>query len=334
MDGSAASAVQGLINGYWNTQILHALASLSVADHLSKEAATAETLAQKTGASPDGLHRLLRAASLIGMVSVDANGQFASTPMLQLLRDDVPDSLRPMALVSGSAGHWQPWGRFIDAVKTGSAQSEASLGCSHFEHYARNPEEATAFIRFMQGFSVIVAAEVIRLLDTSAVNTVVDIGGADGALACALAAANPTLNGVIFDLEHSRKSASETILRTGLKARVSFQRGDFFEAIPAADLYLLKFILHDWDDAAATRILSNCRRAIAANGRVAIIEMQLGEMTSPGFGALLDLNMLTVTGGRERTVGEYENLLAAAGLKVLSVTPTRTPFTIIEASAA
>jgi hypothetical protein len=326
-------AVLDMIFGYWKTQMLRALATLSVADILAKGPAALETLAERTGADQDALSRLMRAAATIGMVGY-ADGHYYSTARLDTLREDAPVSLKAFAIAQGAPGHWLPWGRFPDSVMTGEAQSKAALGYAHFDYYARNPEEAGQFIKAMQGTSELVLAEVVRLLDTSGVKTVVDIGGANGALLCALAKAHPDLKGVVYDLPHSRGAGLAYIAQQGLSDRLAVESGDFFAAAPSADLYLLKFILHDWDDESALKILTQIRRAMNASGRVALVEMRLGEVGDPGLGPLIDVNMMAVTGGRERTRVEYENLLATADLKLDKVTPTRSPFDIFEAVAA
>jgi O-methyltransferase domain/Dimerisation domain len=330
MPEDVTPVVLDMICGYFKTQMLCALASLSIADLLAEGPATPETLAQKTGANPDGLARLLRAVAALGIVRF-ADGRYASTAMLDILREGVPGSLKHAAIALAAPGHWLPWGRFTDAVMTGESRSKAALGLSHFDYYARNPEEAGQFIRFMQATSELVQAEAARVITVGDAATAVDVGGANGSLLCALLKANPSLRGVVCDLPHSRESAVAFAAEHGLSDRISFEGGDFFAAVPPADLYVLKFILHDWDDSRCAKILSNCRRAVLPGGRVVVIEMRLGEIGEPGFGPLADVNMLTVTGGRERTSSEYRRLLAEAGFEVASVTPTRSPFDLLEA---
>jgi hypothetical protein len=327
------TAVLDMIFGYWKTQILRALASLSIADMLAAQPATLETLLQETRANPDGLARLLRAAAAIGMVRFVDN-QYASTPMLDVLREDAPASLKSTAIALGAPGHWLPWGRLIEAVMTGEAQSKAALGRSAFDYYAHNPEESGQFIKAMQSSSELVQGEVARLLNTHGVKSAVDVGGANGSLLCSLIKANSALKGVVFDLPHSFDSGVAYVARQGLSHQISVESGDFFASFPPADLYLLKFILHDWDDDDCVKILSNCRRAMHGDGRIVIIEMRLGEIGESGLGPLVDVNMLAITGGRERTGSEYGQLLAAADLKLTAVTPTMSPFDIIEAIAA
>ena len=172
------------------------------------------------------------------------------------------------------------------------------------------------------------------MIDTRSVTTMVDVGGANGALLCALAAGNPNVKGVVLDAPHVVDSATEYVREQGLSDRVSVVAGDFFQSVPAADLYLLKFILHDWDDEACVKILTNCARSLQPNGRVIVVAVLIGAIGEPGLGPLVDMIMLAQTGGKERTVDEHEKLFARSGLKLGAVTPTQSPFSLIEAVAA
>jgi hypothetical protein len=304
--------VTDMITGYFKSQIVRTLATLSIADWLAKGPANLGHLVEKTGADADGLERLLRAAVTLGFV-VYAEGQYCATARLEVLREDAPVSLKYWAISLAGPGLWGPWGRFPEAVKTGAVQSTAALGLSLFEHFAANPQEAADFMRFMQTSSESVQAEVLRLVDLSGATCAVDVGGGNGALLCALAKANPHLKGVVYDLPHSRDAGLAFADARGLADRITIESGDFFASVPAGDVYLMKWVLHDWDDSACIKILSNCRRAIAGQGRLVLVEYRLGEMSDPGRGALTDLNMLTLTGGRERTPAQYGQLLDAAG---------------------
>ena len=322
--------VTDMITGYFKSQIVRTLATLSIADWLAKSPASLGDLVEKTGADADGLERLLRAAVTLGFV-VYAEGQYCATARLEVLREDAPVSLKYWAISLAGPGHWGPWGRFPEAVKTGAVQSTAALGLSLFEHFAANPQEAADFMRFMQASAESVQAEVLRLVDLSGATCAVDVGGGNGPLLCALAQANPRLKGVVYDLPHSRDAGLAFADASGLADRITIESGDFFASVPAGDVYLMKWILHDWDDLACIKILSNCRRALAGQGRLLLVEYRLGEMSDPGRGALTDLNMLTLTGGRERTPAQYGQLLDAAGFRLESVKPTVTLFDILEA---
>lgn len=331
MNAEIRIATLDVVHGFMKTQIACAVASLSIADHLAAGPLSLAALVEKTGANPDGLRRLVRAAASLGLIRAEAEDLFASTPMLDAFRSDAPASLRAIAIMYGSPNHWRPWGRLTEAVRTGAAQTVAALGCSGFDYLAANPDEAVFFAKAMQSITESVQAEVVRLLDTKGVARAADIGGANGALVLALAAANPALQGIVFDLPHAVEGATALIKAKGLTDRVAAMGGDFFKSVPEADLYLLKLILHDWDDAACVKILRNIRRAIAKDGRVAIFELRLGPMGEPGLAPLVDLTMLTLAGGRERTADEYGALLQAAGFKLAEVRKTNSPFSIFEA---
>jgi hypothetical protein len=195
-----------------------------------------------------------------------------------------------------------------------------------FEYFERTPSEAAIFTKMMEETSELVKAEAVRLIDTRSVTTMVDVGGANGALLCGLAATNPHVEGVVYDLPHVVDSAIEHIREQGLSDRVSVVAGDFFQSVPPADLYLLKFILHDWEDEACVKILSNCAKSLLPNGRVIVVTLLLGAIGEPGFGPLADMIMLAQTGGKERSVEEHEKLFARSGLKLSAVTPTQSPF--------
>lgn len=323
-------AVLDLIVSYMKTQIVHAVASFSLPDHLAEGPQSAEALATACGANADALRRLLNAAAVLGVVGVEPDGRYASTPLLEALREDTPGSLRAFAMMMGSPGHWRPWGNLVEAVKTGEPQSASALGLAHFDYFKANPEERKIFLKAMQSTTEIVQTEVLRLLDFSHAGRVADIGGGNGALLCAVAKAHPGIEGVVFDLPQSVEQATDWIARNGLADRVRAQGGDFFQSAPAADLYLLKFILHDWDDASCVKILKTCRAAVRPGGKLAVIEMALGAPGEPGQGPLIDVNMLVLTGGRERTAEEYAALFVAGGFNLTRVIPTRSPFAIFE----
>jgi hypothetical protein len=320
-----------MITGYWVTQIVHAVANFCIADELAKGPATAADIASRRSTHPHATFRLLRACVSIGLVTFDAQSRFVGTQLLDTLRSDAPGSLRGMAISQAGAGHWLPWGNFCQAMATGERQTIATLGDEIFDYYVRTPAEAEAFTNAMTGRTAEVAREAVRLIDTRSAAVAADIGGAAGALIHALMQANPDLRGIVLDLPNVVPSAIAAAEKAGLQRRLSVVAGDFFDSVPEADLYILKFILHDWDDAECIRILKNCRRAMCLGGRVAVIERHLGESNEPGFTPLVDLNMMVMVTGRERTTSEYGDLLAAADLRLASVTPTRSGMCIMEA---
>ena len=322
-----------MITGYWVTQVVHAAATFSFADHLAKGSATAEDIARAEGTDPSATFRLLRTCASLGMVTYDGKSRFGVTSLLDTLRQDNPKNLRGMALSWPAPGHWLPWGRFTEAVKTGQSQTVRALGADLFEYLALNPAESAAFADGMSSLTSTVAEETARVIDTNAVSIVADIGGARGAMLHALLRVHPHLQGIVFDRPNVIASARAAAGEFGLQERVTTVGGNFFQCVPEADLYLLKHILHDWDDAACICILRNCRRALRPGGRVAVIELLLGEIGEPSLVPLFDVTMMVMCSGRERSLVEYQQLFEAAGLRATSVIPTKTPMTILEAVA-
>jgi hypothetical protein len=319
----------GMITGFWVSQIIGVAARLKIADHLQDGAKSAQELAAVTGAEPSALFRVLRAAASVGVFRLGADNRFSLTPLGETLASGVPGSMREMAIMQTSKGHWLPWGRLDEAVRTGRAQAVATLGCELFEHYATAPEEAAAFSGAMGNLSALVASEVAAHVDTSGLTRAVDIGGAEGTLIAALLAKNPTLEGVVFDLPHVKAITEAKLAAQGLLGRCTVESGDFFRSVPGADLYILKQILHDWNDEQAATILRNCAAAITPRGRVAIVEMVIPDDGAPTPAQLMDVNMLAILPGRERTQAEYTALLADAGLRFERLVATHSPFQIM-----
>jgi O-methyltransferase domain/Dimerisation domain len=338
--GSEAAAISAermrqMIFGYTITQIVHAVAHFSIADELRKGPATATEVAARCATDPDGTFRLLRACAALGLVVSDSQHRFAATPLLDTLRRDVPGSLRGLAIAQASPGHWSPWGKFVDAVKTGSRQAVPALGAEVWEYYKKNPAEGAEFSAAMSGMTAIISKEVAEIVDTRSVEVAADIGGSGGALVRALMESNPRLHGILFDLPEVVATASVASRWHDMSERLSFVEGDFLTSVPSADLYLLKYILHDWDSGSCVRILDNCRRSLRSGGRVVVIEQQLGAMNEPGteFATLADLIMLVLTPGRERSLSEYEELYSAAGLRLVSKTATRSGMAVMQTVA-
>ena len=330
----AAEVMFRMITGFWVSQIIGVAAKLGIAEHLHGGARSADELARLTNCEPSALFRVLRAAASVGVFKLSPDGRFSLTPLGETLRSNVPGSMREMAIMQASKGHWLPWGQLEDAVRTGKPQAVNTLGCELFEHYAKFPEEAAAFTGAMGNLSAIVAAEVAAHVDTAGLTRAADIGGAEGVLIAALLQKNPSLQGVVLDLPHVTESARAKLEAQGLLTRCEVVAGDFFKSVPAADLYLLKQILHDWNDEHATTILRNCAQSMTPHGRVVIVEMVIPDDGSPTPAQLMDVNMLALLSGRERTEAEYGALLALAELRIERLIPTHSPFQILEATRA
>ena len=324
-------AMMSLITGYWVSQAVGVAAKLGVADHLGNGPRTCEALAKDVGADPMALYRLLRLLASIGVFAEAGPRAFQLTPLGETLRSDAPGSVRNFAITETAPGHWQPWGRLEESVRTGKPMARAALGMELFDWYAKNPAEAGFFNAAMGNLSALAADELVRVFNFSKIHKVVDVGGAHGVLLAAILRANPGTRGILFDLPHVIETAAESIAAQGLSDRCELKIGDFFEALPeGADLHLLKQIIHDWDDERATRLLQNCHRALAPGGTLLLVEMVVPLDDSPNLAKAMDLNMLVLLGGRERTEDEYQQLLVGAGFRLVRVIATHSPFCVIE----
>lgn len=310
-----AAAVFDLLGGLVVAQILRALAELRIADHLADGAMTAEEVAEREGSHPQATYRLMRAATSSGLLSHEGRHRFALTGRGRLLRSGVPGSLRSLVLTQTGHSHWQSWAHFPEAVRQGSTQTKKALGSDIFEYFAQpeNADEAALFAQAMGDLSGLVTQGAVGAVSTAGVSTVVDVGGSNGDFVLALMEANPQLSGQVLDLPHAVEGARGEAGKRGLSDRFSAVAGDFFAEVPPADLYLLKTILHDWDDTQCAVILRNCRSAVNEGGRVLVVEMVIGEIGKPDFATRADMAMLTMTNGMERDLDEFDALFAASG---------------------
>jgi SAM-dependent methyltransferase len=328
-----AETMLRMITGYRVSQIAGTLAELGIPDRLANGPLSFDALAKAIGCNPEATYRLLRASASIAVVSAMADGRFSLTPLGEILRSKVPGSMRESAIAMTAPGHWLPWGRLVEAVRQGVRQTRATLGQELFEYYAENPGEGSAFTGAMSNLSAAVAEEVADVLDTSRAEHVVDVGGASGRIIAALLERNPVLQGTILELAEVAPRARATLAELGLSSRCKVLEGDFFKAVPEADIHILKYIIHDWDDEQSVRILSNCARVLRRNGRVILVERLLPQDERPSYAPLTDLNMLVLLPGRERTAKQYGNLFEAAGLRLDRVIETASAMQVIEASA-
>ena len=306
-------ALLGMIHGYWNSQVVRAAADLRLADHLAAGPLTAEQVAGLESSDPRATYRLMRACAGLGLLADEGDGRFAVTQAGALLQSGVPGSLRDHALAFGAPGHWLPWGQLPEAVRKGGTQAAAVLGAGLFDYLAGQPEEAAQFAASMQALTGAIAAEAARVIDASGVSLAVDVGGGTGQLVRELMRVNDGLRGLVLDFPDAARAAVQAAEAEGLGLRFSAEAGDFFAAVPAADLYLLKAVLHDWDDDSCVRILRNCRAAARPGARMIVIENVIRDLARDRFATLLDMNMLAVTTGQERDLTGYDALFAASG---------------------
>ena len=307
-------------------------AKLGIADLIAEKPRAAEELAAATDAHAPSLYRVLRFLAMAGVFAENSDGEFELTPIAELLRSDTPNSMRDYAIMMGEDWIWQAYGELMHTIKTGEIAHDKVQGMSSFEYYAQNEEVGKIFNRAMTNLSLLSAPAIVEAYDFSDINKLVDIAGGHGLLLAAILKANPHLQGVLFDLPFVIEGAGELLESEGVAARTEKVSGDFFESVPAgADAYLMKHIIHDWNDEQSVKILQNIRRAMNDDGKVLLAEMVVPEGNEPSPAKGLDLVMLTIEGGKERTEKEYQELLEAAGLRLTRVIPTRSPFSIIEA---
>jgi hypothetical protein len=321
-----------IIMGYWVSQAVGTAARLGVPDQLAHRPRKSSEVAAAVGADAQALFRLMRMLASIGVFTMDQQERFGLTPLGDTLRSSVPGSVRNFAVAETAPGHWQPWGKMYEAIKTGEPMCKSALGMELWDWYSKNPEEGEYFNGAMGDLSAAVAAEVIRIYDFAAFQKVVDVGGAHVILLAAILKANPTMRGILFDLPHVTATAGESLKTQGIGDRCEVVTGDFFESVPpGADVHVLKQIVHDWSDKECTTILRNCHQALKPNGKILLVEMVIPPDNSPGMAQAMDLNMLVLLTGRERTELEYRELLSTAGFNIERVMPTHSPFSVIEA---
>lgn len=332
---AAVPAVVGLATGFWISQALYAVAKLGVADRLSDGPLAPDELALAVGAHPGALRRVLRALASVGVFAEDADGRWALTAAAEPLRSDVPGSLRAFVTMLGEPESWRAWGEFLHSLRTGTSAFEHVFGAPVFRYMAEHPAAAARFDAAMAERSAAEDAAVLAAYDFRGVRRIVDVGGGRGALLSAIFSRHPRLHGVLFELPHvidaARRSAAPALAQ-----RCDFRAGDFFrDSLPAdGDVYLLKKVIHDWDDERARFILEACRQAMRGRARLLLIEPVVPPGNDPAFAKLLDLFMLVWPGGLERTVDEHRALLGSAGLAMQRVVPTASPVSVIEAQPA
>jgi len=323
-----------MVMGLWVAQIASAFAQLEIADNIAKGKVSVDELAAECSANGEALYRYLRAAAAVGLCVETAPRHFALTPVGDALRSDAARSMRDFVVAETARGHWLPWGRLADAVRRGGPMTEEVLGMNAWEYYAENIDEARCFAGAMSNLSAIVSEDVSRVYDPGEVKRIVDVGGSEGVLLRGLLARVPDARGVLYDRPEIIEGAKSAIEASGFAERVDLIGGDFLAEAPGGgDLYLLKSILHDWPDEQCETIVRNVHRAAAPESRLLVVEMTLPDgPAGPGSPVpLMDMNMLVMLGGRERTASEYAALLARCGYVVERVVPTPGPFSVIEA---
>jgi hypothetical protein len=315
--------------GLWQSRALWAAARLRIADAIGDVPASVETIAGKTGTRPDMLERLLNALAAIGIFARGEDGLYAHSDLSLLLRSDHP--LTQRAFVESVFGdeHYEGWGEIEKSVRTGETGFSRHYGADVFAYFTANPEAGQLFSEAMTATTRLMEAVLLATYTPPSFSLAVDVGGSQGTLISGLLGANPDARGILFDLPDLVERARPNLAGD----RIEAIGGDFFKSVPEADLYLLKLILHDWTDEQSEAILTNIRKAIRPGGHVVIIESILPEIVQPHPGYFMDLNMMVMTGGRERKASEYEAMLEKTGFRLEKVVPTPTLLSVVEAVA-
>lgn len=328
------AVVTQMIFGKWVSMALSVAAKLRLADALADGPKSVADLAASTGTHAASLFRVLRALASVGVFAEEPDGRFRQTPLSEVLRSNVPGSMRAVADYCGADWSWRPWGQLLETVRNGQTAFDAVFGEQAFDYLAKHPAESAVFNEGMTGFSMQAAPAVAEAYDFSPFGTIVDVGGGHGLLLTTILAKYPGPRGVVFDSPHVVAGAGPRIADAGLADRCRAEGGDFFAAVPAGDAYILKHIIHDWADDKSTTILRNCRTAANPGAKLVLVEMVIPPGNEPSPGKLLDLEMLVIASGKERTESEYASLLAGAGWRLTRILPTKAPTSLIEAEAA
>jgi hypothetical protein len=306
---------------------------LNVADHLAAGPLDAAALARLTGANEDALFRVLRLLASLGVFAEAGPRRFSLTPAAELLRKDVPGSLRGMALFLPDPLHFRVYANLLDSVLTGSPAADTTLGMPVFAYLAKTPDYSKIFNDAMTALSAPVVDAALEAYDFGRIGLLVDVAGGHGEVLMSILKKHPNVRGVLTDVGHVIDGATPRIAGAGLAGRCEAVPCDFFKSVPAGgDAYIMKHIIHDWDDARATTILKNIAAAMGPKrGKVILLESVIGAGGAPDFGKFIDLEMLTMPGGRERSADEFRSLFAGAGFELTKIVPTKSPLSVVEA---
>ena len=316
--------------GYWVSMSIHVAAKLGIADLLAAGPRPVAEMARATGTHAFSLYRLLRALSSVGIFAETGDQTFGLTPLAEFLRTDHPKSMRSAAIMTGEE-HFRAWADLEYSIRTGKPAYDHVHGKPVFDHISENPRAAKIFDEAMVAVHGSETPAMLAAYDFTGIGTLADVGGGNGSLLTATLIRYPALRGMLYDLPHVVERAKPLLAQAGVGDRCTTIGGSFFESIPpGADAYLMRHIIHDWDDEKAKTILRNIRKAISPTGRLLLIETVIPTGNEPGFAKLLDLNMLVVPGGQERTAAEYRALYEATGFKLNRIVPTAGGIDVIE----
>jgi hypothetical protein len=324
-------ALFNLITGFRITSIIYVAAKLGIADLLKDGPRTPDDLAEATSTHGPSLYRMLRALAGFGVFAEDEQGRFGLTPLAELLQTGVQGSQRAAALFFGDQSSWRSWGELLYTVTTGETAFQHLHGMNPWEYQTQHPELNAIFEEFMVANTTRQTPAIVAAYDFSHITTLVDVGGGYGTLIAAILRANPRMRGILCDAPGVVAGALQLLEAAGVSDRCERVSCDFFESVPeGGDAYLLKSIIHDWDDERALAILNTCRRAMPENGTILLVENLIPPGNEYHLAKITDLQMMVELGGRERTDAEYSALLTEAGFRLTRVVPTQSTFAVIE----
>ena len=331
-------ALLRMATGYYVSCAIHVAAKLGIADLMSEGPRHYRELAAATGTHAPSLHRVLRLLASVGVLAEEATGSFALTPIGACLRSEGPGSMRAAALLFGGVTQ-QAWGDLLHSVTTGEPAFRRRFGMDSFSYMAQHPEEAANFDKAMADFTGQIANAVAASYDFSGFALAIDVGGGNGALLAGILEAYPNLRGLVFEQSHVAERAGQWIETTGIADRCEAVGGDFFAQVPGGgDVYILKHVIHDWDDDRGIAILRNCRRAMGGRAKLLVIEgiypPRIDQSDASRGAASNDVNMLVCTGGRQRSEEEFRSLYRAAGFRLTRIIPTPARVSLVEGACA
>lgn len=325
IEATPQETMLNLISGFWIARSLYLAAKLGVADLFDDQPKTIAQLAAETNTDAGALYRLLRALASVGIFNEVSDQRFALTPLGATLQSDSPGSMRYAVMAQMGYDHSLGWSNGLHSLKTSEIAFDHAAGMPIWQHFAQHPEDGQIFSQSMSSMGTAIAQAVAAGYDFSQFNAIVDVGGAQGSLISTILQANPHLKGILFDLP-------EIIANVSVDNAIQTVAGSFFESVPTGgDAYMMRWIIHDWDDEKSSIILKNCHRAMPDHGKLLLVESILPPGNEPSPAKFIDVIMLLMTGGRERTEAEYRSLLRSNGFELTRVIPTSSMLSIIEA---
>jgi len=329
MEAKPAQQILQMLTGYWTSQAIYVAAKLGIADLVNGGPKSSPELAQATGTHAPALYRLLRMLASAGIFAEDDQGRFGMTELARCLVD-APGSQRAAALMMGEE-HFRCWGELEYSIRTGKTAFDHIFGQPVFDYLSAHPDKAKIFDAAMVGIHGAETQAMLDAYDFAGVGTLVDVGGGNGSVLCATLKRHPALRGLLYDLPGVIERARQTIAQAGLGDRCRAIGGSFFETVPSGgDAYLMRHIIHDWTDEQSLTILRHCRSAMGPAGRLLLVESVIPPGNAPSFAKQLDVNMLVIPGGKERTEAEYQALFQSADFRLTRIVPTAMEISIIE----